>query len=320
MALVAAVCPNCGGKINVDDTKENGVCESCGTPFVTEKVIHQNVTNNNFSGATVNMSLSVDSQKQFANAMQMAMDAYNAENEEECKSFCNQALSVDPKSANAKALKGAAVLLSFTLAGAESDAVEAIKIWQSITDASGMTDEYKDLIVESAFSFRSSWLEAAEAHYKEFKEVEGSKDEFKHVKECYGLFLENVAGLKFIETPLTDYTISMLKNGSEPKEFTYIDSLVANADDENLKKFMDFAFTGLKAYNEKAKGAPAFYIVSFAGNMIANNISRNDEIGQKAKEMQPMFQSAKKAHTIKVLIGAGMVAAILVVLMIIGYK
>lgn len=318
MALVAAICPNCGGKINVDDTKENGVCESCGTPFVTEKVIHQNVTNNNFSGATVNMSLSVDSQKQFANAMQMAMDAYNAGNEEECKSFCNQALSIDPKSANAKALKGAAVLLSFSLAGAESDAVEAIKIWQTITDTSGMTDEYKDLIVESAFSFRSSWLEEAEAHYKEFKDVSGAKNEFNHVKECYGLFLENIAALKFIETPLTDYTISLLKAGSKPKEFTYIDSLVANADDENLKKFMDFAYTGLKAYNEKAKNSPSFYIVEFAGNMIANNISRNDEIGQKAKEMQSMFQNAKKAHKKKVRIVWGIAIAITVVLWIIG--
>ena len=60
--------------------------------------------------------------------MKLAMDAYRANNEEECKSFCNQALTIDPKSANAKALKGAAVLISFSLAGAESDAAEAIEI------------------------------------------------------------------------------------------------------------------------------------------------------------------------------------------------
>lgn len=316
MALVAAVCPNCGGKINVDDTKENGVCESCGTSFITEKVIHQNVTNNNFAGATVNMSLSVDSQKQFANAMQMAMDAYNADNKEECNSFCNQALSVDPKSANAKALKGAAVLLSFSLAGAESDAVEAIKIWQTITDASGMTDEYKNLIVESAFSFRENWLAAAKAHYKEFKDVEGTEAEFNHVKKCYGLFLENVATLKFIETQLTDYTITLLKEGKEPEEFTYIDDLVASANDENLKKFMDFAFSGLKAYNEKAKDAPAFYIVKFAGDMIARNSSRNDEIGKKAREMSSMFDAAKKAHTKKLIIGWGITIGIILILII----
>lgn len=310
MALIAAICPNCGGNINADDTKEAGVCESCGTPFVTEKVIHQSVTNNNFAGATVNMTmtLAADDQKRFENAMQMAMDAYNAGNEEECKSFCNQALSVNPKSANAKALKGAAVLISFSLASAESDAVEAIEIWKTITDTSEMTDEYRNLIVESAFSFRARWFAAAEAHYKEFN----------HVKECYGLFLENVATLKFIKTPLTDYTISLLQAGESPNEFTYIDDFVADVDDENLKKFMDFAYTGLKAYNEKASNAPAFYILKFAENMIADNISRNDEIGQKAKELQSLFQSADEAHKKDVMTKVIIGVVIFVVLAIIG--
>ena len=63
MALVAAICTSCGGKINVDNSKEAGICELCGTPFVTEKVIQNfvtnnvtNVTNNNsFAGANIQM-------------------------------------------------------------------------------------------------------------------------------------------------------------------------------------------------------------------------------------------------------------------------
>ena len=257
--------------------------------------------------------------EQFENAMKLAMDAYKAGNEEECRSFCNQALTVEPNNANAKALKGAAVLISFSLAGAESDAVEAIETWKTISDTSSLTDEYRDLIVESAFSFRASWLDAAKAHYQEFKSVEGSKDEFNHVKECYGLFLENVATLKFIETPLTDYTLKLLQNGESPEEFTYIDGLVANANDDNLKKFMSFAYTGLKAYNEKASNAPAFYIVKFAGKMIENNISRTDEIGLKAKEMQEMFAVAKKAHNKKVLITTLVIGIPVLIFLIYSY-
>ena len=46
MALVAAICTQCGAKLEVDDTKDAGICPYCGTPFVTEKVIKQYITNN----------------------------------------------------------------------------------------------------------------------------------------------------------------------------------------------------------------------------------------------------------------------------------
>ena len=39
MALVAAKCTQCGGQIEVDSTKEAGICIHCGTAFVTEKVV-----------------------------------------------------------------------------------------------------------------------------------------------------------------------------------------------------------------------------------------------------------------------------------------
>jgi hypothetical protein len=45
MALVAAKCTMCGASIKVDDSQERGVCEHCGTEFITEKVIVNYVTN-----------------------------------------------------------------------------------------------------------------------------------------------------------------------------------------------------------------------------------------------------------------------------------
>lgn len=256
--------------------------------------------------------------EQFSNAMSLAMDAYKAGNEDEAKSFCNQALMVNAKSGAAKALKGASVLISFSLAGAEGDAVEAFEIWKSISDITDLTDEYKNIIVDSAFSFRSSWLAAAENHYKEFKDVDGTEDEFKHVKKCYELFMENVATLKIIEDQMTDRTIEMLENGVDGVEFTYLNELVAGAEDRNLKKFMNFAYKGLKAYNDKEANAPSFYIVNFAGSMIDKNISRTDEIGLKAKELSEMFDSAKKAHTKKLLTYIGIGVGVFIILAIIG--
>lgn len=47
MALVPAKCTNCGGQIEVDSTKEAGICKHCGTAFITEKAINNYTTINN---------------------------------------------------------------------------------------------------------------------------------------------------------------------------------------------------------------------------------------------------------------------------------
>lgn len=41
MSIVAAMCSQCGANISVDNAKDAGICEHCGTAFVTEKIIHQ---------------------------------------------------------------------------------------------------------------------------------------------------------------------------------------------------------------------------------------------------------------------------------------
>ena len=57
MGLVAAKCTGCGANIEVDVTKDAGICKYCGTAFVTEKAITNYNTyvtnNNNFAGAHV---------------------------------------------------------------------------------------------------------------------------------------------------------------------------------------------------------------------------------------------------------------------------
>ena len=49
MALVPAVCSQCGAQLEVDNTLDAGICKFCGTAFVIEKAIHNyttNITNN----------------------------------------------------------------------------------------------------------------------------------------------------------------------------------------------------------------------------------------------------------------------------------
>ncbi len=51
MAFVPATCTQCGASIKVDENKDAGICEHCGTAFVTEKVI--NNYNTTISNTTV---------------------------------------------------------------------------------------------------------------------------------------------------------------------------------------------------------------------------------------------------------------------------
>ena len=56
MPLVAAKCTQCGAAIEVDNTKEAGICKYCGTAFITEKAINNYinyVTNNTNINANV---------------------------------------------------------------------------------------------------------------------------------------------------------------------------------------------------------------------------------------------------------------------------
>lgn len=54
--FVAAKCTQCGANIEVDSTKEAGICPCCETAFITEKAVHNyninNITNNTYN--TVN--------------------------------------------------------------------------------------------------------------------------------------------------------------------------------------------------------------------------------------------------------------------------
>lgn len=55
MAMIPAKCTNCGANIHVDDLKEAGICEACGTAFITEKVINNYNTTNNYHADVVNV-------------------------------------------------------------------------------------------------------------------------------------------------------------------------------------------------------------------------------------------------------------------------
>lgn len=55
MPLVPAKCPQCGANIEIDDSKDAGICEYCGTAFITEKAINNYYTTNHINANVVNV-------------------------------------------------------------------------------------------------------------------------------------------------------------------------------------------------------------------------------------------------------------------------
>lgn len=92
MALKPAICTQCGGQIEVDDSKEAGICQFCGTAFITEKVIHQYVTQNNFAGATINIQGGVETD----NLIKLARRAFELKNFDEAIKYYTQVKERNP--------------------------------------------------------------------------------------------------------------------------------------------------------------------------------------------------------------------------------
>ncbi len=93
MPLVAAKCTQCGANIEVDDTKEAGICKYCGTAFITEKAITNYNTyitnNNNFAGANINV-VGGD----IKNLLDIAKTSLNGGNGNEAFDYANKALEI----------------------------------------------------------------------------------------------------------------------------------------------------------------------------------------------------------------------------------
>lgn len=87
MALVPAICTQCGANIEIDDTKEAGICQHCGTAFVTEKAINtynNSITNNinvNAGGNTINIT-SADKSNEYLIIARKSRDNDDAEKAE----------------------------------------------------------------------------------------------------------------------------------------------------------------------------------------------------------------------------------------------
>ncbi len=65
MPLVQMKCPNCGGILAEDSTKDAVICGNCQTPFIVEKAIQNYITNNNVTNNITTDKVIISPEKDF---------------------------------------------------------------------------------------------------------------------------------------------------------------------------------------------------------------------------------------------------------------
>lgn len=91
MPLVAAKCTQCGANIEVDDTKEAGICKYCGTAFITEKAINNYIINNTYNIQNANF---VMPEKNIDNLRKLAKKEYKNKKYASADGYFKQILEI----------------------------------------------------------------------------------------------------------------------------------------------------------------------------------------------------------------------------------
>lgn len=95
MPLVAAKCTQCGANIEVDDSKEAGICKYCGTAFITEKAINNYIVNNTFNIQNANLIIPT---KNIENIKKLGKEEYQKGNYDKAYEYFSEVLEVSEDS------------------------------------------------------------------------------------------------------------------------------------------------------------------------------------------------------------------------------
>ena len=107
--FVPAICPQCGGKVNVDNSQKFATCSFCGTSFLIEQTtINNNTTiinQNYFSGAVIQSPISnsstINDTKEVEKFLNIANNSIQEMNYNEALNYFTKAFEIDPYNGNA---------------------------------------------------------------------------------------------------------------------------------------------------------------------------------------------------------------------------
>lgn len=92
MGFIALKCPSCGAEISLDDSREFGFCQYCGTKVMQEKVVHEH-----------RGSVSIDHSAEINNLLVRAQEMQLRGAFKEAEEYYNRVLDIDANNAIARA-------------------------------------------------------------------------------------------------------------------------------------------------------------------------------------------------------------------------
>ena len=137
MPLVKAQCTNCGGTLEVDNSKEAAVCPFCNTPYIVEKAINNYTTNvtNNIQAQNVTIIGGKDFNQLFNSAK-----ALFGVSQAQGSKYCDEALSLQPDNYEVWALRA-----KYFFLGLECIDEKSIKKVNELTPNDKISHVSKDL-------------------------------------------------------------------------------------------------------------------------------------------------------------------------------
>lgn len=233
MGFVAAKCTKCGANIEVDDSKEAGICRYCGTAFVTEKAINNYntyITNNNdFAGANINVIAgNVD------NLIKMAENAKSAGNSKEANEYYSKALELEPSNRKALIGKGVTACENSNVTDVSSNELlsYATKALQDCDDKTFVLEVIKQLhsvsllVYKGIFSFYSEKWKYKESFDYLIKGLDVSINIAIYIKkEIENRKLENDENFKFYYAESIKICIMDCVEACEQRE--YVESVIS---------------------------------------------------------------------------------------------
>ena len=282
MALVAAICSQCGAKIDVDESSKTGICPFCGMKYIIEQVINKyykvfNVTNN-IANATFSLH---ETEEELSEHYHAHLKLLNIETEKDLQ-YLNNFQSKKDREGIKKKL-GEAIKKQNKYA----DKVEALNQWfhdnkETMRDE-GLIIEAIETLVRKIKLFKSS---NAEFNYNTQTRVVANVE--NELKQCdYVYYFALNCGARFIELS-ADLTadVEKMRNLFPQRETAYL--YAADVIMEELK----YRIAVLEAVAVKNK-----QLLSEDGSALDGFMFLQEEILARIKDVYKEFSVATKINS-----------------------
>lgn len=151
MALKALVCPQCGANLSLDDSRDFGFCQFCGTKVMLHETVEVKHTG----------SVKIDNSDQERNFLQLANSSFNSLNFEEAYMYYTRTLELNANNVLAVYMKGiCAVYNSDPQAIRTNEYVQAIKQATSmaVSAGNGSSDQLIKGIEDQSSAMMNYWF------------------------------------------------------------------------------------------------------------------------------------------------------------------